>query len=306
MKRCGADVSLWLARDDGDPTMGRRAQLDQCPFKVVERLPVHARPIGDGTDAAALDGSGHDRCRAADRGHRFGVRGIDGADVMSVDLDRVPAYRREPPRVGAKVPAVHRLPGLPETVDVEDRDQVVEACHGRVLETLPHRALSQLAVARQDPDTIRQTIQALAGESDAHPDRQSLAERSRGDIDPGQHRRRMPLKAAAALSVRQQRLVVDRAGGAVQGVQQRRGMTLAENKVVVSRVIRRVEVVAQVLREEDRHEIGGRHRRRRVARVRGRTRPDRVDPELPTEVGPGFLRVVGHRIVLVRCRGQIR
>jgi hypothetical protein len=66
----------------------------------------------------------------------------------------------------------------------------------------------------------------------------------------------MSLEAAAQLAIAQQLLVVDRAGRAVHGVQQRRRVTLGEDEVVVARVARVVEVVAQVARKQYGHEVG--------------------------------------------------
>ena len=47
---------------------------------------------------------------------------------------------------------MHGRAALAEPVDVDDRDQVVEAGVAGVLEGLPHRALGQLGVAAEDPD----------------------------------------------------------------------------------------------------------------------------------------------------------
>ena len=55
------------------------------------------------------------------------------------------------------------------------------------------------------------------------------------------------------------------------GVEQRRGVALAEDEVVVARVVRRAEVVVEVPREEDGHQVRGGHR----ARSDGRSRPPR-------------------------------
>ena len=103
----------------------------------------------------------------------------------------------------------------------------------RVFEGLPHRSLGELAVTGQDPDPVGQSIEALPGEGDADRDRQSLAKGPGGDVDPWQDRRRVTLEAAAVLPIREQRLVVDRSGGAIHRVEQRRRVALAEDEVVV-------------------------------------------------------------------------
>src|SRR6185312_9072876 len=102
---------------------------------------------------------------------RLAVRGADGIDVVTVDLDQVPAERHEPPTVQIEVPAMHRLAGLAEAVDVDDGGQVVEPCVRRMFEALPHRPFGELAVTGQDPDPVGQTIEPFPGEGDADRDR---------------------------------------------------------------------------------------------------------------------------------------
>ena len=59
-----------------------------------------------------------------------------------------------------------------------------------------------------------------------------------------------------------------------------------------ARVLRVVEVVAEVLVEEDRHQVGRRHGGGRVARVRDGARADGVDAELLSQLAPAL--VIGH------------
>ena len=120
------------------------------------------------------------------------------------------------------------------------------------LERLPHRALGHLRVAAQRPDPVRQAVEVLAGVGDANRDRQSLAQRSGGHVDPRQDGRRVALDPAAEPAEGEHLLVLDGAGRLVHGVQQRRGVALGEDQVVVARVVRRVEVVVQVLRSSGR------------------------------------------------------
>ena len=211
---------------------------------------------------------------------------VDGGDVVPVDLDRLPAERLRARAVGIEVPAVHRLAGLAEPVDVDDRGQVVELVEARVLERLPHRALGHLGVAAQAPDPIRQAVELLAGQRDAHRDRQALPQGPGGHVDPRQDGRRMSLDPAAELAEGEHLLVADRAGGLVHRVQQRRRVALAEDQMIVPRILRRAEVVVEVLRHEHGHEVGGRHRRRRVAAAGGAARADRVDADLLAELPP--------------------
>jgi hypothetical protein len=105
----------------------------------------------------------------------------------------------------------------------------------------------------------------------------------------------VPLEHRPELPVREQLLVRDRAGGAEHRVQQRRRVPLREHEPVVGRRVRRVEFVPKVLGHEHGHQVGGRHPRRRMARLRRGSAPHRIDPELLAELTPE-LDVV-HRLV---------
>jgi hypothetical protein len=122
---------------------------------------------------------------------------VDFREVVSVDLDDVPAEGRDPARVGAQVPAVPGGAALAETVHVDDRGEVAEPLVPGVLERLPHRALRQLAVAAQHPDVVGKPIEAPAGRRHPGADGQPLAERAGRDVDPRQARRRMAFEPAA-------------------------------------------------------------------------------------------------------------
>ena len=164
----------------------------------------------DRGDAGALLGAGEDHRRAVG-GERLRVGGVDRLEVVAVDLLHVPAAGRGARRQRGGVPLVHGRAALAEPVDVDDRDQVVEAGVAGVLEGLPHRALGELGVAAEDPDPEVGLLEPLAGERDPDRDRQALAERAGGDVDPGDLRGRVALQAGAELAEGEQLLVVDRA-----------------------------------------------------------------------------------------------
>src|SRR4029453_7637787 len=144
--------------------------------------------------------------------------------VVAVDLDRMPAEGPRTLGVDVEVPAEHRLAPLPETVDVENRGEVVELVVGGVFERLPHGPLGGLAVAAENPGTERDTVEVLPSERDADPDRKALAERAGRNVDPRENRRRMTLEAAAERPVGQELVVRDRVGRPVDSVQERRGV----------------------------------------------------------------------------------
>ena len=214
---------------------------------------------------------------------RAGERVVDRREVVAIDHDRVAAERLHPRGVGVEVPLELGRAALTEPVDVEDRGEVREALVTRVVEPLPDRALRELAVARERPDVVGRREHALACERDPDGDRQTLAERAGGDVDPREHRRRMAFEAASELAERHELVVGDRTGRAEERVDQRRGVALAEDQVIVRGVLRLRPVVAEMAGEQNGHQIGGRQRRRRMAGARGRRAADRVGAQLARE-----------------------
>src|SRR5581483_6736874 len=135
-----------LGLRDLDDEVGEPAELLDRGVRVGQRLAVPAFLVLDRLDALALDRPGDDHGRPAAGRRRLRVRGVDLLDVVTVDLDRVPAEGAGALDVAAQVPAVHRFATLPEPVHVENGGQVVEAVVAGVLERLPDRALGRLAV----------------------------------------------------------------------------------------------------------------------------------------------------------------
>ena len=253
---------------------------------MVERLPVPVQLVLDLLDALALERVRHDHGGLAVRVERLRVRAVDLLEVVPVDLDRLPAEGLGPLRVRVQIPAVHRLAALPEPVHVDDRGQVLELVERGVLEGLPHRALGHLAVAAQAPDPVREPVEVLAGEGDADRDRQPLAERAGGDVDPGNLGGRVTFHAAAEDAKREELVVRDRAGGLEHRVDEGGRVSLGEDQVVVVRVLGLVVVVVQVLRHQDGHQVGRGHRRGRVPRFRHVRRADRIHAQLLSELSP--------------------
>ena len=276
------------------------AELLDRRIGVVERLAVPAVLVLDRLDTLALDRARDDHRRPALRLLGLRVRALDLLDVVTVDLDRVPAEGPRALDVHLGVPADHRLAALAEPVDVDDRGQVVELVVRRVLEGLPHRALRHLTVAAQHPDAGGQAVELLCSEAHAHADWQTLSERAGRHIHPGDERRWMSFEDAAELAVREQLLVVDHAGRAKDRVEERRGVPLREDQAVVGRVLRVVEVVAEMARDEHSHQVGCGHPRGRVPRLRCGRGADRVDAELLAE----FAELSGVHRVHSRSRAQ--
>ena len=95
---------------------------------------------------------------------------------------------------------MHRLAALTEPVDVDDRDQVVQALHAGVLDGLPDRALGHLGVAAQAPHAVGQAVELAAAERDPAAIGRPWPERAGGHVDPGQDRGGVALEAGAELA----------------------------------------------------------------------------------------------------------
>jgi hypothetical protein len=197
------------------------------------------------------------------------------------------------------VPAVHGLARLAEAVHVEDGYEVVQLVEGGVLKGFPHRALGHLRVTAEDPDAVGELVQVLASQRDTDPDGEALPQRTGRDVHPGEGRRRVALQAAAELAEGQELLVGYGPRCLVYRVEQRRGVPLREDQVVVRRVPRSVEVVAQILAEEHGHELGRRHARGGVPRASAGARADAVHAQLLRERAP-LLGANGLLIYLLR------
>src|SRR5215204_2239012 len=264
------------------------------------RFAVHAVHVFQERDPASLLGLRDDQGRRPGLFQRLCVGLVDLFGVVAVDLDRSPAEGLGAGGVVVAVPAVHRLAGLAEAVHVQDGREVVELVEGGVLEGLPHRTLRHLGVAAKHPDTIGESVQVLAGEGHADPYGQSLAQRPRGHVYPGDLGRRVSLQAAAELAERHELLVRDRARRFIDGVEQRGGVAFGEDEVVVVGVFGVVEVVAEVLAQEHGQQVGRRHGRGGVSRPGARARTDAIDPELLGETVP----LLGPRGLLVDLLGH--
>ncbi len=150
--------------------------------------------------ALALDRVGDDHRRPV------GVHGLfigchDLRQVMSVDRDRIPAEGLHAFLVRADVVAVHRLPPLPQPVDVNDTDETAQIVVGGDLNRFPVAALRHLAVAKQHIGTVRQLVQIPRIERLSHSYGQSLPERARRRFHVTKPRRRVALQFAAELPV---------------------------------------------------------------------------------------------------------
>src|SRR3954468_14421345 len=94
----------------------------------------------------------------------------------------------------------------------------------------------------------------------------------------------MTLQPAAERAEAEKLFFGDRSRGQVEGVEQGRGMPLGEDQVVVQLILGLIEVVAKVLREEDSHQVGSRHRRSRMPRLPHVARANRIDTQLLAEL----------------------
>ena len=300
------------------PAGGNRLRARAAQHQVADAAELGDRPVGhvrregpavpaflilDLGEPAALDrlGQDHRGLPAGDVALGRGQGAVDLGQVVTVDDHDAGTERRGAGGVGIEVPAELGRAALPEPVDVDDNDQVGQAVMGGLVQRLPDRALGQLAVAAQHPDPVRQPVQVLASQRDPHPVGQPLAERAGGHVHPGQDRGRVALKALPEPPVPGHQLLLgDDADGLERRVQQRRGVALGEDQVVVGGQPRVVPVVAQVPGDEHGEQIGRRHAGGRVPRACAGRRADRVHPELRgqfgyhVEAGPGRDCGCGH------------
>lgn len=204
----------------GPPTAERVDGLLGLVFG--HRLAVPVLLILDAGDALALERAGKDHQGPVQLavGEREGV--VDRRDVVAVYDHGSGTEGLDPGGVGVQVPAERGLAPLAQSVHIHEGDQVRQLVVGGGGEGLPHGALGELAVPGQDPDAVRGLLQVLAGQRDADPIGQPLAERAGGDVHPGQHRGGVALETLVEASVALHQLLLgDHADGAVDGVQQR-------------------------------------------------------------------------------------
>ena len=138
----------------------RPPSSSSAPFFTA--LPCQLSLSAEGRDALPLLGARDDRHRllahrARSRRRRATIAAMSWPSIG----DRVPAEAREARGVAGDVVAVHRALALPEGVDVDDRDQVVELVVRRDRDRLPHRALGHLAVAEQHVDALVAAVELL-------------------------------------------------------------------------------------------------------------------------------------------------
>jgi hypothetical protein len=89
LEHMGRGVALWLG--DVDVNVADIAELLDRRVGILQRLAVLALDVGGLARAVALDRAGDDHRRAVGGGDRLGERLIDGLDVVTVDLQRLPA-----------------------------------------------------------------------------------------------------------------------------------------------------------------------------------------------------------------------
>ena len=223
---------------------------------------------------------------------------------MAVDLDGMPPEGTGAGGVDGCIPTEVRRSPLAQAVHVQNGDDVVQLVMAGLVEGFPDGAFGQLAVTQQHPHIERQLVDVLAAEGHTDADRQALPEGAGGHIHPGQtarrpvifgalQRLRMTFEAAAELAQRHQLVVGNDARCLVHRIEQRAGMSFGKNQAVVIRVAWMAPVVLEIVDQEHRHQIGGRHRGRRVARFGRRCAPDAVHPELPPQLRDA-LPFVGH------------
>ena len=214
----------------------------------------------DLAEAFALDGPGDHDGRLAGGLAGLAQRLVDLLHVVAVDDDGSAAKGLDPITVDIGFPFVFGWAALAKPVDVEDGGEIRELVIARLVEALPDRPFSQLAIAGQRPDVIRQLIELATGERHADPDRQPLAERPGRHVNPGQHRCGVTLKPRTEFAEGEQLVITDNANRLEDSVEQGRGMALGKDQMVIRRCLGVVPVVAEIPGDQNRHQVGCRHR----------------------------------------------
>ena len=248
----------------------------------------------DFVEPTALAGAGQDDGGPV-RAGRVGQGRLDLTEVVAIDGNGPAAEPLDPAGVRLQVPAQLRRAPLTQPVDVDNGGQVVQPVVGGLVERLPHGALSHLTVATQHPHSERELVEIPAGQSHSHAIGQPLTERAGRHIHPGQQRGRMALQARTELPVPGHQLLVrDDTCSLEHRVQQRRGVTLGKDQMVVGRLIGAVPVVAEMASQEDRHHVGRGHARRRMTGPGGGAAADRVHPQLLSQLPDVYRGLIGH------------
>jgi hypothetical protein len=273
-----------------------------------EGLAVPALVVLDFGEPATLDGAGQHHGRLAGGsvggGGRGGQRLVDVSEIVAVDGQYPRAECLSAAGVGVEVPLELGGPALAEPVDIDHRDQVGQLVVRGFVEGFPDGTFSHLTVPAQHPHPVRDLIEILAGQRYPHPVGQALAQRPGRDVDPRQHGRGVAFQPGSEAPVpRHQLLVRDHSHRLVDGIQQRGGMSLGEDEVIIVVGVRLVPVVAQVAADEHGEQVGGGHAGGRVARPGTRAGPDGVNTKLCGELARSGQVDICDRF---RCAAHVR
>ena len=80
--------------------------------------------------------------------------------------------------IGSNITVIHRTLALPQAIDVDKADQVVEAIVCSYSRSFPDPALGDLTITQEHVGPGVELIEVLAVERYAHADRQALPERA--------------------------------------------------------------------------------------------------------------------------------
>src|SRR5690606_5837297 len=114
---------------------------------------------------------------------------------------------------------------------------------------------------------------------------------------PRKTRSGVPLETAPVLAVGEQFFLVDRPDGAVEGVEQRGGVSFREDELVGSRMVRTRDVVTEVTGEEDCSQLDSRERGGGMSGSCLVSGPQDVDPKLTTEILDSYVFLAHLRLL---------
>ena len=203
-------------------------------------------------DAFAFDGL-CDQCgRLALDGFRFRKRGAHGIKVVAVHIDDMPAECPELLIEGLRSDDIGGLAVDLQTVDINDRTEIVTLVMGGCHCGLPDFAFFAFSVADQAVDAVI-LAGKLIGKRHAVRRRKALAKGTGGHVDARQVVHiRMTLKPAVELAEGKQFLFRQNAFLRKNRIEQGRSMTFGKNKAVA---LRRCEILPYCIFRCDIHDF---------------------------------------------------
>ena len=185
------------------------SQFRERPFKLIP-LQGHSVPailIFQERNSFPFDGFGNDHQRLARDVQCLMVSLQNFRERVSVDGNGFPPKSRNPLGIGREIMSVHRCSALPQTVYVENPDEVVQLVVRRDLQGLPLRAFSHFAVPQKHVRFVRKLVEIFPANGHADPDGEALPERAGSRFGISKGGRGMAFKGTAEFPIIRQEIL---------------------------------------------------------------------------------------------------